>query len=68
MNWRLKEDYGFGWAYSEMYGSDGKSDVAIGTLGFDYSLGQDQKVKLSYSADVNDYGNFQVLGSYQLSF
>ena len=68
MNWRMKDDYGFGWAYSEKYGRDGKSDIATGTLGFDYSLGRDQKVKLSYSADINDSGNFQVLGSYQLSF
>jgi hypothetical protein len=68
MNWRIKDDYGFGWAYSEMYGRDGKSDVATGTLGLDYSLGRDQKVKLSYSADINDSRNFQILGSYQLSF
>lgn len=68
MNWQVKDDYGFGWAYSEKYGRDGEPDIVTGSLGFDYSLGQDQKVKLSYSTDINDSRNFQVLSLYQLTF
>ena len=68
MNWQLKDRYGVGWAYSEKYGRDGEPDIATGTLGFDYSLGENQNVRLSYSTDINESENFQILSVYQLSF
>ena len=68
MNWQLKDHYGVGWAYSEKYGRDGEPDIATSTLGFDYSLGENQNVRLSYSTDINESENFQILSVYQLSF